>query len=129
MFLLRGAKLNVDSETILKKLFEDGSLIEIIKKRNIINDSPGKPLKVIIEDYNDEIICKWEVGTLEQIKDFYSKLKLEIYTYKTSIGNHLIEDPVIYPGKIELKMDDERTFSAIGIRENFICKVKFSENN
>ena len=31
---------------------------------------------------------------------------------------------MIYPGEIEVKENDERTFSEIGIRNNFICKWK-----
>ena len=34
-----------------------------------------------------------------------------------------IDKVILYPGNIEIDKNDERTFSAIGIRNDFECKV------
>lgn len=80
----------------------------------------GKILEVIIINENDICLIRVSAGTLQQIKCLYKEIKDTLYS------NHfnLIENPIIIPAEIELKQDDERTFSSIGIRENFICKVK-----
>jgi len=80
----------------------------------------GKLLSVTIKNGNDILTKEFAAGTLEQIKNFYEGIKSKLYTnnYK------LMGNPIIVPGEIELKQDDERTLSSIGIRENFICKVK-----
>ena len=83
---------------------------------------PGKLIRVNII-INDKIIMRTNIGTLEQLKNFYKKLK----DYYYSIYNKSIENAKIYPEEIELKQDDERTFSSIGIREEFICKINFKE--
>ena len=80
----------------------------------------GKLLAVTIKNENNILTNEFVAGTLQQIKCFYKEIKSKLYS------NHykLMDNPVIIPGEIELKQDDERTFSSIGIRENFICKVK-----
>ena len=40
---------------------------------------------------------------------------------------YCVENAKIYPGEIEVKENDERTFSEIGIRDVFICKVKVNK--
>ena len=83
---------------------------------------PGKDLKVTLVNYNNNnIITNGKVGTLGQIKNLYDFVKYEIELLLTK---KLLENPRIYPGGIEVKENDERTFSSIGIRDNFICKVK-----
>ena len=42
------------------------------------------------------------------------------------LGNGLFYGKI---GEIELKENDERSFSEIGIRENFICKLKVKKRN
>ena len=84
------------------------------------NIRKGKKLLVTIKKENEILTDEFFVGTLELLKCFYEELKSKLNR------NHykLIDNPIIIPGDIELKKDDERTFSSIGIRENFICKVK-----
>ena len=128
-FLDNGLTLNVNSDKYLGNIFKDLEKITIVElKKSIVNwiPGPGKLLKftLVNDNNNNDIIIKAEVGTLEQIKDFYNKVKSEIKTFLTSKGNKLLENPRIYPGGIEVKENDERTFSSIGIRDNFICKVK-----
>jgi len=128
-FLDNGLTLNVNSDKYLGNIFKDLEKITIVElKKSIVAWAPG-PGKIIEftlvnDNNNNNIIIKAEVGTLEQIKDFYNKVKSEIEFFLTSKGNKLLENPRIYPGGIEVKENDERTFSSIGIRDNFICKVK-----
>ena len=54
-------------------------------------------------------------GTLNQIKDFYERIKYYYFYNEKGKG-------IIYPGGIEVKENDERAFSEIGIRDDFICR-------
>ena len=96
------------------------NFLEIIKR-----ECHGKLLAVTIKNENNTLTNEFVAGTLQQIKCFYKKIKSKLYNnnYK------LMGNPIIIPGEIELKWDDERTFSSIGIRENFICKVKIQRIN
>ena len=59
----------------------------------------------------------WNIGTN---KNFYQRIVSypAHYTFKIQV-NHII----INQGNIELKKDDEKTFSDIGIRNNFTIKL------
>jgi hypothetical protein len=83
----------------------------------------GKLLAVTIKNENDTLTNEFVAGTLQQIKCFYEEIKSKLYCNQYK----LMDNPIIIPGEIELKMDDERTISSIGIRENFICKVKIQK--
>ena len=118
-FLYNGKKLDIrDNILFFNGSYGDSPIIYFreIEKRIC----PGKLLIVTIENEEGILTKEFLAGTLQQIKNFYEELiiKLNSNHYK------LLENPVIYPGNIELKKDDERTFSKIGIRSNFICKVK-----
>lgn len=58
------------------------------------------------------------VGSLQKINNFYLQLETEL--------NCPIKE-VNVKGKI-LKRDDERTFSCIGIRNDFICNIKYIDD-
>ena len=110
---------------LVKDIIKNNSTICVIEKNNVISGitpGPGKLIRVKII-INDKIIMRTNIGTLEQLKNFYKKLK----DYYYSIYNKSIENAKIYPEEIELRQDDERTFSSIGIREEFICKINFKE--
>ena len=66
------------------------------------------------------------IGTLNQIKELYKAMKI----YASVNPFDLVGNGIITPGEIEVKENDERTFSDIGIRDNFICKwkIKYNEN-
>jgi len=91
------------------------NFLEIIKR-----ECHGKLLAVTIKNENITLTDEFVAGTLQQIKCFYKEIKSKLYRNKYK----LIGNPIIIPGEIELKQDDERTFSSISIRDNFICKVK-----
>ena len=88
----------------------------------------GKILKVSFEDNiglsiflnNRDIYA----GSLQKIKDFFIKIKDYISKCNVIFIYKILENPIIYPGEIELKIDDEKTFSSVGIIEDFICKLK-----
>lgn len=87
----------------------------------------GKLLKVSLKIKNEKgktIISNGYAGTLEQIKHFYNNLnKLINSSYE------ILESPLIYPEKISINLNDERTFSDIGIRKDFTCNLKIKKNN
>lgn len=64
------------------------------------------------------------IGTLNQIKELYKAMKI----YASVNPFDLVGNGKISPGEIEVKENDERTFSDIGIRDNFICKWKIKDN-
>ena len=124
-FLYNGLKLDVNSDKYLGNIFLDRITITI-EELKCYTDSlpgPGKDLKVTLvnDNNNNNIIIEAVVGTLEQIKNLYDKVKNKI---ELLLNKKLLENPRIYPGGIEVKENDERTFSSIGIRDNFICVVK-----
>ena len=63
-----------------------------------------------------------EIGTLKIIKDLYFSIQSSL---KLLYGkeNLEIKEIKIIPGNIEIKEDDERTLSLIGVREDFKCEV------
>lgn len=129
-FLFNGETINTDDDDdrILKKIFGDNSTItiyntgEIVSQNYIDCNGPGKVFEVSIEN-NKGIILTFKVGTLEQIKNFRKRLNEMARESKYKI----INNPILYPGNIEVKEDCERTFSSIGIRDDCICKLDLSE--
>ena len=119
-FLFNVTFLENDNE-ILKNIFiENISTVTV----SVVNNIPyfelpkyveGKRIHVSIYLGDDpkESVCGFEVGTLEQIKELYKRN--EYYFLSKGKG-------IIYPGGIEVKENDERTFSEIGIRDNCTCK-------
>ena len=86
------------------------------------NEFPGKKLIVSLIRNNDELKDKIYAGSLQQIKFFYEKLKKYLnqknieFTGKAVILNSETE--------INIKESDERTFSSIGILNDFKCKIE-----
>ena len=77
--------------------------------------------------YDKEYYKSFCVGTLTQIKEFYEAMRFNAENYGfVLLGNGLFYGKI---GEIELKENDERSFSEIGIRENFICKLKVKKRN
>ena len=83
----------------------------------------GKPLLASISNEQDIFITQFHAGTLQQLGDFYVKLINYVLN-----GNEKIYTIYIGEEEIELKKYDTRTFSSIGIRNNFICKLKVNNN-
>ena len=127
IFYYNAQDLNENSfdNCLIEDIIKNNSTIYVTEKDNVTNGihpGPGKLIRVNII-INDKIFEKANVGTLQQLKNFYKILE----NYLNLIYNKSIENAKIYPEEIELKQDDERTFSSIGIREEFICKINFKE--
>ena len=124
-FLYNGCKINIKDDKILKNMIsnnENITTITFFKNCEFEYDIPGKKIEISIEN-NKGIILDFKVGTLEQISIFRKRLieKIDELKYK------IINNPVLYPGNIEVEEDNEKTFSSIGIRDDCICKVNLSE--
>ena len=124
MFLYDGKRLNENNNNLLKTTFRNMGAVSIITFdicQNLTNNSPGpgKIFLIYLKNFREDQ-SSIEVGTLEQINIFYERLKNYLYGYEFKMNNN----PILYPGEIELKKDDERTFSSIGIRDNCIVYIK-----
>ena len=78
----------------------------------------GKKIKAYIY-FNDSEKLDFFIGTLNQITKFYYAIKNAFFDSDLSLITIIIDGH-----KIEVTENDERTFSEIGIRNNFICKLK-----
>ena len=104
-----------DESTIESKNILYGANITVYHLGQLTNFSKGKFLKVLIKAKKEEI--NTFIGTLSTIKGFYLKNNLE--SFGSSITMKI-------NGK-EYSKDDERTFSSIGIRDNFICYLEIKK--
>ena len=116
-FLFNGSPLNVnDMLTLYQKSICDLSLIHVIRHNDFFSPYKGKKIEAKI--YNKEnLIMNLEIGTLNTIEQFYN------YIEKNSPNWEVIKIQKLEAGEQELKKDDKRTFSSIGIRNNFICNI------
>ena len=118
--------MNINSKEILKDCFGHLEIINYFKINSSIGGNPflnliiGKAINFNIKfkKFND----KFYIGTLAQIKEFYNSLKRFL---EMAIINKKLDKVILNPGNIEINKDDERTFSAIGIREDFECILSF----
>ena len=107
-----------NSSDLLKNIFKNNSQIEVIEKNTLGTQvKKGKILEVEIK-HNNNLLFKCNIGTLNQIKDFYLLMEDNINNFK-NIEKMEVE------GKDLKKEDEKSTFSSIGIRKNFICKIKY----
>ena len=104
-----------DESTLESKGIRHGAIITVQQLEQLTNFSNGKYLKVLIKAKNEEI--NTFTGTLSTIKGFYFKNSLEYYGSSITMKIN---------GK-EYSKDDERTFSSIGIRDDFICYLDIIE--
>jgi len=129
-FIYNGEILNNSKKKeLLKDYFQSLSRVEFVQ-HNLITNDPFNDLKIgknnlnfNINNYFNNCNYNFTVGTLAQIKEFYNRLKIFLFNY--GLENKKIDKVILNPGNIEIKIDDERTFSSIGIRENFECKIDF----
>ena len=123
-FHLNCERLKFDDNKLLKERIMSGNVIKFLKKSSFISYQAGPGKIFIIHIENDEReIFELETGTLSQIKNIYNLIKMIL----KNMDLKLIGNPILYPGEIELKDDDERTFSSIGIRDECIVYVKCSK--
>ena len=123
MLLYDSNKLDFnDNSTLLKKDFTMNLNNIIVEQNHQINDGivcHGK--RIGLKIYNKEtLIFDIMIGTLNTIECLYRFLE-ETYF----VNNKKIEKLEI--GGQELIRDDKRTFSSIGIRNDFICNIEFIE--
>ena len=104
-----------DKSTLNDKNIHDGALFHVIQKMSICRIGNGKTLEVYIKE-NNNLICKTMAGTLQTIKDFNYNLFIDFPKIKRIVNIN---------GK-EYDKNDERTFSSIGIRDNFTCNVELN---
>lgn len=114
-FIYKASTLDLNDISTLyeKDILNNNKIIVEEKNNDYTNVIKGKKLKVSIINQK-ELNTTTYIGTLNQIKDLFFHLKNIYPDY--DINNITIE------GK-ELKEDEEKTFSSIGIRENFICSI------
>ena len=123
-FLYNGENLIIKKNEFLKNLFKKSATITYSDSNQVIGGDPfinlkiGKILNLNLNSDNNN--RRFTIGTLAQIKEFYKGL--EMFNEWNQIVKR-IDKVILYPGNIEIDKNDERTFSAIGIRNDFECKV------
>ena len=116
-FYFNASKLvSNDNLSLYEKGINSNSRILVMKNDELTNNRiEGKKLKVNVE-FKNEIILQISIGTLNNIKDLFNSIEIDL-----SGRNIFIKEIKINKNKYKRK--DERTFSSIGIRENFTCKI------
>ena len=117
IFIFNGETLINNNETIKNVGFGSFPLIKVVYTK-LMPEKPlnvkGKRIRVSFYFKDSKKSIDDDIGTLNQIKELH---KIIFYSL-CSKGK-----AIIYPGGIEVKRNDERTFSDIGIRDNFICRI------
>ena len=116
-FIFNSKTIN-NSSDLLKNIFNNNSQIKVIEK-NILGTQAkkGKILEVTIK-HNNNLLYNCNIGTLNQLKDFYLLMEKQI--------NNFNKIQKIEVEKKNLKNEDENsTFSSLGIRKDFICNIKY----
>ena len=129
LFKFEGNYIDNKSEYKLR----NNSTIEInIKNENENKKYPGREIKAkIVDEKNNLIYNDFMAGTFQKIKHFYKE-------FKEKYGNKnlpFLDKIVIKQGMTEVefkindkKLNDERTFISIGIRNDFTCIIFKSRN-
>ena len=122
-FCFNGFRLDTnDNLSLNEKGINFNSIIIVMKNVELTNYKiEGKKLEVNVE-FKNEIILRITIGTLNNIKELYNLMEIDL-----SGRNIFIKEIKINKNKYE--RNDERTFSSIGIRENFTCKIVALEIN
>lgn len=111
-------------------MFCNCGYINFWTKKNVLGGTflfrkEGKIININLEIKKGNLCSKrieTKIGTLDIIKDIYFTIKDSlIYEYEKE--NPKIKEIKIIPASIEIKEDDERTLSLIGVREDFKCEV------
>ena len=115
-FLLDSNTLNINDDSPIGKIFNTNGKTIIVDKIKEVKIIKGKELKVTVKNKRKKI-TETTIGTLNQIKDLYLRLEQDM-------TNGKIIQRMSQRGK-EIRRDDERTFSSIGIRDDFTCVIHF----
>ena len=120
-FLFNWKILNIhDKSTLEQKRIIDGSNILTIKCNEFSFKGKGKSLEVFFKNKTG-LNIKTFTGTLNTIRSFYYHIINNFSCSSKPINKITIN------GK-EIQKDDERTFSLIGLRENFSCYIEYEKN-
>ena len=107
---------NNDNLTLYEKGLMNNSII-IVFQRIISNNENIKGIKLLVNvKFKNNIILSVYIGTLNTIKDLYILLQNNLLDKNIIIKNLKIN-------KQKYEVDDERTFSSLGIRGDFTCKI------
>ena len=110
--------INHNTSLLKKKNIPDNSKINVLEKDT--NELlKGKSIIAKIQ-HNKNTLITFNIGTLNQIKDFYSYLMNHITNYNR-IKTIEIE------GK-DYENELNNTFSSVGIRKDFVCKIKYFDD-
>ena len=100
---------DISDNQILKNILKSYSIsIRVFELKSNLQYIEGKRIIASFYSNNKKKISDIAIGTLNQIKDIFNQYKFRFYS-----------KGIIYPCGIEIKVDDERTFSEIEIRDNF----------
>ena len=118
IFSYNALTLNDNNKLIKDIIRQNNARIEISEKGLIgVPENKGKILKATIKN-RKRLITTHDIGTLNQIKDFNLYLKSAIIDFdKVKI--------IDMDGK--KNYDENSTFSSIGIRKDFVCKIQYEE--
>ena len=116
IFSYNALTLNDNNKLIKDIIRQNNARIEISEKGLIgVPENKGKILKATIKN-RKRLITTHDIGTLNQIKDFNLYLKSAIIDFdKVKI--------IDMDGK--KNYDENSTFSSIGIRKDFVCKIQY----
>lgn len=118
IFLYNSSTINNSSSLIKELINQNNSKIIVIERENIgICIKKGKVLKAKIK-HKSKIIETYDIGTLNQIKDLYAILRQNIKNFNEV-------NKIIINGKEYQREDENRTFSSIGIKNDFSCKIEY----
>ena len=127
-FQIKYSSSILDKDDDVNSLSSSNFSAIIVRKAAIFPDNfYGKMLKVEfkIDVMNtDKNTFQGYTGTLMQIENFYHEIKGLLDRLNVAWSYEMLESPIIYPGEINIQSNDERTLGDIGIRQNFICKIK-----
>ena len=117
IFSYNALTLNDENKLIKDIIGQNNSKIEIIENGLIgVHENKGKILKATIIDRKR--ITTHDIGTLNQIKDLHLFLR-------ETIDNFDKVKNIVMDGK--KNYDENSTFSSIGIRKDFVCKIQYQE--
>ena len=118
-FIFNGFILKTDERSKLyEKGITSGSIITVTKNNNMTkcNNIEGKILNVNAE-YKNEIVLVTNIGTLNKIKDLCALMENDLSSRNIFIKKIKINKKIY-------ERDDERTFSSVGVLENFTCEIE-----
>ena len=111
--------LNDENKLIKDIIGQNNSKIEIIENGLIgVHENKGKILKATIINRKG-LITTHDIGTLNQIKELHLFLKETMDNFE-KVKNIVMDGKKNY--------DENSTFSSIGIRKDFVCKIQYQED-